>query len=279
VAGGLARAFERALRIGAEVVQIFSKPATRWAARELGPDEAAAFRAAARESGVRAVAVHAAYLVNLASAGSTVRRRSLYALEDEAARAALLGIPYLVLHPGSCGADPEEEGVRRIGEALRSFGRFPGGVTLLLENTAGQGNSLGRSLEQLRRILDAAGDPQDVGVCLDSAHLFQAGYDMATAAGFEGVLAAASRLGIAGRVRLWHLNDSKTGPGSRVDRHAHIGEGRIGADAFRRILRHPACRTLPMIIETPKDGADEFERDRRNLDLLRSLRGRPGEDG
>lgn len=272
VAGGLAAAFDRAARVGAEVVQIFSKNATRWAERELTREEARAFRAAAAGSDVRAVAVHCGYLVNLASPRPAVRTRSLFALEDEVARAAMLGVPFLVLHPGSCGGDPEEAGIARIGEALRAFGRLPRGVTLLFENTAGQGGSLGRSMEQLRRILDACGDPPDVAVCLDSAHLFEAGYDLASAKGFEGFFAEAKSAGVAPRIRMWHLNDSKTGLGSRVDRHDHIGRGKIGAAAFRRILAHPAWRALPMIIETPKDGADGFEMDTRNLALLRLLR-------
>lgn len=273
VAGGLASAFDRALRVGAEVIQIFSKHSTRWAGKELAADEARAFREAGERSGVRAVAVHCAYLLNLGSADPLVRRRSLYALEDEAARAAMLGVPYLVMHPGSCGADPAEVGIARVGKALCAFGRFPAGVTLLLENTAGQGSSLGRTMEQLRRILDACGNPPDVGICLDSAHLFQAGYDIAGGAGFEAMIGEAERFGIAGLVRLWHLNDSKTGRGSRVDRHEHIGEGGIGLPAFRRIVSRPEHRALPMIIETPKDGADEFERDIRNLAALRALRG------
>ena len=271
VAGGLASAFERGARVGADVIQIFSKHSTRWAGKALSDEEARGFREAAARSAIRAVAIHCAYLINLGSAKPAVRTRSLYALEDEAARAAMLGVPYLVMHPGSCGGDPEGEGIERIAEGLRVFGRFPHGVTLLLENTAGQGNSIGRSMEQLRRLLDACGSPPDVAVCLDSAHLFQAGYDIASDAGFEGLLAEADRSGVAHLVRMWHLNDSKTPLGSRVDRHFHIGEGKIGPAGFRRILSFPAYRDLPMIIETPKDGADEFERDIRNLATLRSL--------
>jgi deoxyribonuclease IV len=275
VAGGVATAFDRGLRVGAEVIQIFTKHSTRWESKVLEPDEATAFREAGRRSGLPAVAVHAAYLINLGSSREAVRTRSLYALEDEAVRAHMLGIPYLVLHPGSSGDEPEEAGLARVGAALRSFGRFPPGVTLLLENTAGQGKSLGRTIEQLRRLVDEAGAPQDVAVCLDSAHLFAAGYDIAGDRGWNDLVAEMNRLAILPLVRMWHLNDSKTALGSRVDRHFHIGRGAIGPSAFRRIMAWPAFRDLPMVIETPKDGKDEYELDRANLDTLKELRDRP----
>ncbi|MGZ8473881.1 MAG: deoxyribonuclease IV [Candidatus Deferrimicrobiaceae bacterium] len=271
VAGGLVTAPGRGVAIGAEVIQIFSKQNTRWMGKALAEEEAGAFREESARAGISAIAIHCAYLINLASARESVRTRSLYALEDEAARAAMLGVPYLVLHPGSSGEDPEETGERRISSALRTFGRFPRGVTLLLENTAGQGNSIGRTIGQLRRLIDASGAPPDVAVCLDSAHLFEAGYDISGEEGWRGLLEELARHGILPLVRLWHLNDSKTALGSRVDRHFHIGEGGIGLPGFRRIVTHPAFRTLPMLLETPKDGKDEFERDIRNLAVLRSL--------
>ncbi len=271
VAGGLVTAPGRGARIGADVIQIFSKQNTRWTGRALEEEEARAFREESARTGVRTVAIHCAYLINLASAREVVRTRSLYALEDEASRAAMLGVPYLVLHPGSPGEDPEEAGEKRISSALRSFGRFPQGVTLLLENTAGQGNTVGRTVGQLRRLIDASGRPPDVAVCLDSAHLFEAGYDIASGEGWGGLLEELDRHGILPLVRMWHLNDSKTAFGSRVDRHFHIGEGKIGLPGFRRILTHPAFRRLPMLLETPKDGEDEFEMDIRNLSVLRTL--------
>ncbi|MBI5418514.1 MAG: deoxyribonuclease IV [Deltaproteobacteria bacterium] len=278
VAGGVAAAPDRGRRIGADVIQIFSKPQTRWMGKALEEADAAAFRDASARTGIRTVAIHCAYLINLGSSKEAVRTRSLYALEDEAARAAMLGVPYLVLHPGSCGEDPEEEGIARIASALRSFGRFPEGVTLLLENTAGQGNSLGRTMEQIRRLVDAAGGPPDVAVCLDSAHLFEAGYDIGSGAGWDGLLAEMETYAVLTLVRMWHLNDSKTERGSRVDRHFHIGRGKIGLDAFRRILTHEAFRGLPMVLETPKDGADDFEMDIGNLATLRGLLPRRGKE-
>ena len=220
---------------------------------------------------MRVTAIHCAYLINLGSANETVRTRSLYALEDEASRAAMLGVPYLVMHPGSSGDDPAEEGIARIASAIRSFGKFPKGVTLLLENTAGQGNSIGRTMGQIRELLYAAGNPPDVAVCLDSAHLFESGYDVGTSAGWDALLAEMKQTEILPLVRMWHLNDSKTGMGSRVDRHEHIGEGQIDLSAFRRILNHKGFSTLPMVLETPKGEDDEFTMDLRNLAALRKL--------
>lgn len=272
VAGGLATAPERGRTIGADVIQIFSKQNTRWMGKALEEDEARAFREAGARTGIPTAAIHCAYLINLASAKEAVRTRSLYALEDEASRAAMLGVPYLVMHPGSCGEDQEDVGIARIASALKEFGRFPEGLSLLLENTAGQGSSIGRTMEQIRRILDAAGAPSDVAVCLDSAHLFEAGYDIASEAGWQVFLDELGRSAILALVRMWHLNDSKTGGGSRVDRHFHIGEGTIGLAAFGRIMAHPAFRTLPIVLETPKDGADEFEMDIRNLAALKKVR-------
>jgi deoxyribonuclease-4 len=275
VAGGVHTAPERGKRIGADVIQIFSKHNTRWMGKALEEEDVRAFREETGRTGVRTVAIHGAYLINLGSSKETVRTRSLYALEDEASRAATLGVPYLVMHPGSCGDDPAQEGVSRIASALRSFGRFPKGVTLLLENTAGQGNSIGRSMRQLRDLLDAAGSPPDVAVCLDSAHLFASGYDIGSEEGWKSLLAEMASFGILPLARMWHMNDSKTPLGSCVDRHEHIGQGKIPLAAFHRILVHETFSALPMVVETPKDGEDEFEMDLRNLGMLRKLAVKP----
>ncbi len=275
IAGGVHTAPERGKRIGADVVQIFSKHGTRWEGKALGEEDVRAFREESARTGVKTVAIHCAYLINLGSSKETVRTRSLYALEDEASRAAMLGVPYLVLHPGSCGEDPAEEGIRRIAAGLRAFGRFPAGVTLLLENTAGQGNSIGRSIRQLRELLDAAGAPADVAVCLDSAHLFESGYELGPKGGWDALIGELDSFGIAPLVRMWHLNDSKSAGGSNVDRHEHIGLGKISPMGFHRILTHEGFSGLPMVLETPKDGEDEFEMDIRNLAELRRLAAKP----
>jgi len=222
VAGGVHTAPERGKRIGAEVIQIFSKHGTRGEGKALGEADVRAFREESARTGVRTVAIHCAYLINLGSSKESVRTRSLYALEDEASRASMLGVPCLVLHPGSCGEDPEETGIRRIASALRAFGRFPAGVTLLLENTAGQGNSIGRSIRQLRELIDGAGNPPDVAICLDSAHLFESGYEFGRKEGWDALLGELSSSGILPLVRMWHLNDSKSA-GERSRRWASTG--------------------------------------------------------
>jgi deoxyribonuclease-4 len=260
------------------VIQIFSKHNTRWMGKALGEDDVRAFREETARTGVRTVAIHCAYLINLGSSKETVRTRSLYALEDEASRASMLGVPYLVLHPGSCGDDPEKEGIGRIAAAIRTFGRFPAGVTLLLENTAGQGNSIGRSMRQLREVIDAAGAPADVAVCLDSAHLFESGYDIGLQGGWTALVGEMASFGIMPLVRMWHLNDSKTPGGSNVDRHEHIGRGKISPWGFHRILTHERFSSLPMVLETPKDGEDEFEMDIGNLATLRKLAAKAPEE-
>jgi deoxyribonuclease-4 len=183
----------------------------------------------------------------------------------------MLGVPHIVMHPGSCGDDPEEVGIERISSALRTFGRLPSGVTLLLENTAGQGNSIGRSMRQIRELLDGAGNPSDIAVCLDSAHLFESGYDIGEEEGWSSLMDEMTAFGILPLVRLWHLNDSKTEAGSHVDRHAHIGQGKISPTAFHRILTYDGFSRVPMVIETPKDGEDEFEMDIKNLAALKKL--------
>jgi len=278
VAGGVHTAPERGKRIGAEVIQIFSKHGTRWEGKARGEEDVRAFREESARTGVRTVAIHCAYLINLGSSKESVRTRSLYALEDEASRASMLGVPCLVLHPGSCGEDPEETGIRRIASALRAFGRFPAGVTLLLENTAGQGNSIGRSIRQLRELIDGAGNPPDVAICLDSAHLFESGYEFGRKEGWDALLGELSSSGILPLVRMWHLNDSKSAGGSNVDRHEHIGRGKISPMGFHRILTCERFSALPMVLETPKDGEDEFEMDIVNLAALRMLAAKPPEE-
>ena len=277
VAGGVYTAPERGKKIGADVIQIFSKHNTRWQSKALSEEDARAFREETVRTQVKTAAIHCAYLINLGSDKEAVRTRSLYALEDEASRAAMLGVPYIVMHPGSSGNDPEQMGIKRISSALCSFGSFPSGVTLLLENTAGQGNSIGRSMRQLRELVDGAGNPPDIAVCLDSAHLFESGYNIGEKEGWSAFIEEVNEFGILPLVRMWHLNDSKTAAGSRVDRHEHIGRGKISPWGFHRILTHDEFSKLPMVLETPKDGDDEFEMDIVNLAELRKLADHPPE--
>jgi deoxyribonuclease-4 len=217
--------------------------------------------------------VHTAYLLNLAAPDPDIHARSADALLKSAARAAEIGAQFVVTHLGSHKGEGYEGGISRICEAVQSSlptSRDPRGPIILLENSAGAGNTIGSRFEHLADILACLGTAADrVGICLDTCHLFAAGYNVSTAEGLEATLAEMDRLVGISRLRLLHLNDTRSALGSHLDRHWHIGQGRIGLDAFRRILRHSALSHLPGILETPmEDGWDAI-----NLAALRALRG------
>jgi deoxyribonuclease-4 len=252
-------------------VQIFTRSARQWASRPLAEDDVRAFAAAREASGIGAVLAHDSYLFNLAAPDETLRQRSVRELVAEIERCERLRIGYLVVHPGAhCGAG-EDAGLQT---AARSLGEVLGACrgsacAIALENTAGQGTQVGWRFEQLARLCNDTPDGDRLRVCLDTQHAFAAGYDLRSAAGYAATVAALDASVGIGRVAAFHLNDAKCGLGGRVDRHEHIGQGLLGVGAFRRLLRDPRFRGLPMCIETPK-GADLAE-DRRNLGLLRSL--------
>ena len=275
IAGGLERALEQAAAYGCPVVQLFTKNASTWKERTVTAAEAAAFRRRRRALDIRYAAAHSSYLINLAAGDAQKRRRSTAALGAELERAAALGLDAVVLHPGNHMGAGAAAGVARIVEGIdRALsGRPAAGVRLLLETTAGQGTGLGHTFEQLAEIRRGLAQPERIGFCLDTAHVFAAGYDLRTAAALAGTLAAVEAvLGLAG-LELIHLNDSLKPFGSRVDRHATIGAGHIGAAAFRRIMREPRLAGVPKILETPKQDADGRDLDRVNLALLRSFCG------
>ncbi len=229
-------------------------------------------RAARERHDLFPLAIHANYLINLASIDPVIRPKSIDAFRGEIERAEAIGAEYLVVHPGSSGGRPAEEGIAAVALALRDAvdGLPLPRVKVLLENTAGSGAALGSRFEELQRIRELAAQLSDlsIGYCLDTCHLLAAGFDIASAAGLrETVRHAESVLGLE-HVHMFHANDSKTPRGSRVDRHANIGEGHIGLDAFRRILTHPKLCGKPFVLETP---VDEPGDDRRNLDTLKSL--------
>ena len=274
IAGGLHRALERGRQAGCEAVQLFTRSSRQWAARPLGEDDVRAFAAARAASGIRGVLAHDCYLFNLASPDETLRRRSTRALIDELERCARLGIPYLVTHPGAhCGAG-EAAGLgaaaRSLGEALGACRGYP--ATIALENTAGQGTQIGVRFDQLARLVAETPDGDRLRVCLDTQHAFAAGYDLRSAEGYAAMVAELERTVGVERLVAFHLNDAKKGLGSRVDRHEHIGRGELGPGAFRRLLRDPRFRDLPMCLETPKTpDPDDHRDDRRNLAVLRKL--------
>lgn len=272
-AGGVSRAPARGAKIGASVIQIFTKPVHRWAEPPLSRAEARAFRSERDAAGVRVAGSHDAYLINLATADRALFRRSLASFRHELRRAAALGLDFVVTHPGNATAGDRESALARNADAIaEALEAVPGAFRVLLEGTAGQGTALGASFEELRRFLDRIPSRvQDrVGLCLDTAHLWAAGYDLVDH--FDDVFAEVdSTIGLD-RVGLLHLNDSKGELGSRLDRHEHIGKGALGDRPFRRILTDPRFAAVPKVLETPK-GDDPVRWDRRNLRRLRSFAG------
>jgi deoxyribonuclease-4 len=265
VAGGVSLAFGRAAEHGARSVQIFTRSGRAWRSPPLAADERRAFRRAARMAAVPAIA-HGSYLVNLASEDPVVRARSLEAVGEELLRCEALGIRSLVFHPGSHPST--RRGLRLVARALDEVhGALPGLSTrVCLEVTAGQGDCLGHRLEHLEEILQRVHAPGRVGVCLDTCHLFAAGYDLSSEAGTEAVMDEAVRRFGRGRIRCFHLNDSLRPRGSRVDRHANIGRGAIGLPAFRYLVNDERFGQTPAVLETP-----DPDRYARGLRLLHSL--------
>lgn len=269
IAGRLERAAERAQELGCDAFQIFSSSPRHWAGGGLNPVEAEAFRERRFALGLAPLIIHDNYLINLASPRPVQRVRSLQALRGELERARLLGADFLVMHPGS-GVDlPRRQALANLVAGLRhaTRGFRLNGLQILLENTCGQGSVLGADLEELAQILQALPE-LNLGVCLDTAHLFAAGYDIRSQSGLEETLARAHLAIGLDRVKVIHTNDSKVSCGARVDRHEHIGRGKIGLEAFRRLLHHPALAGKTFILETPIEREGD---DRRNVQTLRRL--------
>lgn len=269
IAGGVEQALVRGQMLGCEAVQIFTKQPNRWAAKPLTPEEIAAFARTWQESGIGPVWAHDAYLINLASPEEALWEQSVQAFQHELERARALGLPYLVTHAGAHRGAGEEEGLRRIALALdRVLAAVPE-VMVLLETTAGQGGALCYRFEQIAWIIEHVRYPERLGVCVDTCHVFVAGYELRTREGYEQTFQELDeRIGLE-RLKVFHLNDAKKGLGSRVDRHTHIGQGLLGLEPFRWLLNDPRFREHPMVLETPK--GPEMEEDRQNLAVLRSL--------
>ena len=271
IAGGHELAIERAEALAMVACQIFTKNANQWHAKAIDPAAAERFRERWAASPVREFIAHDSYLINLASPDDALREKSRLAFRDELDRCQLLGVPALVTHPGGHMGDGIEAGVARVAEALnRIFAERPDGTTtVLLETTAGQGTALGRTFEELAAIIALVEDKARVAVCFDTCHAFAAGYELRDRASYEATMAAFDATIGLDKLRAFHLNDSKKGLGSRVDRHAGIGDGELGAEAFGFVLADPRFAGLPGILETPK--GDDGEEDRRNLATLRTL--------
>lgn len=270
-AGGVAMGVVRGAQLGCTAIQLFTKNNNRWLAPAVGLQEVDAFRAALEGSSVRMVMAHAGYLINLATTDPTLTERSMESMRLELHNAEALGIPLVVIHPGAHRGDGEAIAIRRIAERMNILLEETAGyrTTLLIEGTAGQGTSIGHRFEHLRDLLEGVRYGDRVGICLDTAHLFAAGYDFRTPETYARLWEAFDR--IVGRtwLKALHLNDSRRPLGSRVDRHEHIGKGKIGCPGFRLILKDPRLRAIPMVLETPKGKTDAL--DRKNLDTLQRL--------
>jgi deoxyribonuclease-4 len=280
IAGGFTKAVDRAIETGCECLQVFTRNINRWNVSPLDPDEAAAFRRAVKDAGLALVVAHDSYLINPASADDTLRKKSIAGLVTELERAEALGIPWVVAHPGAAGEQPLDEAVGRaadgISAALETTRKLAAGI--LIETTAGQGSCLGAAFEEIGAMLDRIdkkpGLAKRVGVCLDTCHVFAAGYPLSPQESLDDTLRQFDReIGLK-RLAVIHANDSKRELGSRVDRHEAIGQGKIGREAFRLIMNHPKLAHVPLILETPKEGADgkvSPAKDRGNLATLRRM--------
>jgi len=274
VAGGLFQAIYAGETIGFDCVQIFVKNQKQWRAPALTGEQIEAFNTAKQKAGLHPVVAHGSYLLNLASANDEQRERSINALIDEHQRCEALGIAGLVFHPGAHVNSTINDGIAYIAQSLDRVlvESPPNACTILLECTAGQGSSIGWRFEHLADILAHVRNSHGLGVCLDTCHLFAAGYDFRTAEGYAAMIDELDcAIGLS-LVKCIHVNDSKNDCGSRVDRHEHIGQGKIGAEGFAHFINDPRFAGMPMILETPKGVDDEgTDLDRVNLERLRSL--------
>jgi deoxyribonuclease IV len=270
-AGGFYMALERAAEIGGEICQIFVKNNMQWFGKPPSKDDLALYKIGLAKSSLSCVFGHAGYLVNLAAPACDNRLKSIKSLIQEIEFATLLELPFLVLHPGAHLGAGEQAGIDQmvsgLNEVLAATNTSP--VRIALENTAGQGSCLGHKISHLAAIFDRVSRPQRLGLCLDTAHFFAAGYDIRSPTGWDAAIGEVSELIGLGQILAFHLNDSKTALASRVDRHAHIGQGLIGKKGFRHIVNDARFKSLPGCLETPK--SKDLKEDVQNLAALRSL--------
>ncbi len=271
IAGGVSKSVGRAKAAGCEAVQIFSGNPRGWKVKPFDPEELKMFHLLCQQEDIRPVIVHAPYLINLSAPDETIYRKSMIAFRNELERADQLGADGFVIHVGHHLGEGKEAGIRKMAESLReSIENIPELKTrILLENTAGEGTSLGHRFEYIAEIMERSGVGEKLYLCFDTCHGYAAGYDIATVRGLDETMEEIDRLIGLDRLRVVHFNDTKFGLSTRRDRHEHIGQGKMGLAGMRRIARYPALQDKTFILETPKDTP---ESDLRNIALLKSFR-------
>lgn len=269
IAGGFSKVAGRARARGCETIQLFSRNPRGWRYAPLEKEEVEEFRSSIKASGLFPVFLHLPYLPNLASQQSKFYSPSISAVATDLKRAEQLGAQYLIIHIGHRMESSEDEAIEAVSQGInQAFEKVKNSVTLLMENTAGQGSEIGYTFDQIRKIIERVHENKRMGVCLDTAHSFEAGYDLSKKDGIEWTLESFDKTVGLKRIHVFHLNDSKTPLGSRKDRHWHIGEGYIGLEGFRYLINHPLLRHLPGIMETPRKDTVE---DLKNMKVIRSL--------
>jgi deoxyribonuclease IV len=273
IAGGYYKAVEQAAKLGCDCVQIFTKNNNQWRAKPLTDEDVQKFSSALSDLKISHPIAHDSYLINLAAPDDELWKKSVDAFVVELQRAERLGLAYVVMHPGAHTTSSEEQGIAKVVAAFDEVHSQTRGlkVVTLIETTAGQGSSLGWKFEQIASILGGVKDPERLAICVDTCHLFAAGYPLADSADYKSTMKQLDKtIGIP-LIRAFHLNDSKKGLGSRVDRHDHIGRGHLGLNAFRNLLNDDRFSNVPMYLETAKEQEDGEEMDVVNLRVLRSL--------
>jgi deoxyribonuclease-4 len=271
IAGGVHTAVERGISIGCTTMQMFVKNNNQWRGKELSDEDISTYKKLLRESRIGPVVVHDTYLINLCASDLQILRKSRAALKDELDRCEALGVEYLNFHPGSHVGAGEVEGIKLIAESLNIIHEETKGyrVKSVLETTAGQGTAIGYRFEQLREIIDTVDEPDRMAVCVDTCHVFAAGYDISTERGYEKTFEEFDAIIGLNRLVAFHVNDSKRELGSHVDRHEHIGKGKIGKTGFRLLMNDSRFRSIPKILETAK--GPEMKEDVQNMKTLRSM--------
>jgi deoxyribonuclease-4 len=269
IAGGFSKVVERAEIRGCETIQFFSRNPRGWRYDPLDKEDVGAFRSSIKNSALFPVFLHLPYLANIACPKSKFYSRSIRSIVTDLQRAEQLGAQYLIIHIGHRMESSEDEAMEAVSKGInQAFKKVKNSVILLLENTAGQGTEVGYTFDQIEKIINQVDGKERMGVCLDTAHTFEAGYDLSKPEGTESMLESFEKTIGLKRLHLLHLNDSKTPLGSRKDRHWHIGEGHIGREGFRFLINHPLLKHLPGIMETPR--MDTVE-DLKNMKVIRSL--------